>query len=423
MSTDEKKAKLKKYSILLLLIIAGSAIYELPYIRYSYYDIMMESLGLDHTQMGTLMSAYGIGAMICYFPGGWLADHLSCKKMLTFSLLATGIIGLYFATFPNYKISLILHLLWAITTTLTFWAAMMKATRMLGDSSEQGKMFGILEGGRGLIPMLYGLAILAVFNGLGAATIGFRAVIIGYSVVSILAGILVLLFLSDPKQEREDKKGSIFQDILQIIKMPSIWLIALIIFSSYIMYTAQSYITPYLTELFQMGVSTAALISLIRTYFIAIFAGPIGGIFADKIGSSTKVLSYAFVVIVLTVGAFWIIPASPRFLSLVIVAMILLAASVFVTRGIYFAALDEVKIPLHLSGTAIGFASLIGFMPEAFVYRVIGKWLDRNPGESGYKIMFGFMFLVGVAGFLACLLLLWKIKRKNHKNSTISPPK
>ena len=418
MKSEQKSAKIKKYTILLLLIVAGSAIYELPYIRYSYYDVMMEALGINHTQMGSLMSAYGIGAMVCYFPGGWLADRISCKKLLIFSLLSTGAIGLYFATFPSYTISLIIHLLWAVTTTLTFWAAMIKATRMLGDSSEQGKMFGILEGGRGLLPMLYGLIILAVFNELGAAMSGFRAVVIGYSAVSIIAGILVLLFLADPAAEKTEKRNSVVHDILQVLKMPSIWLIALIIFSSYSVYTAQSYITPYLTDMFGMSVSAAAFIGLLRTYFIAIFSGPFGGALADKLGSSTKVLSGSFLVIVATAVGFWVIPASPQFLWLVIAAMVFLAASVFITRGIYFASLDEVNIPMQLSGAAIGFVSLIGFMPEAFIYTLIGNWLDRNPGEAGYKIMFGFMTAVGVAGFAACVFLLSKIKKTKQKRSS-----
>lgn len=147
----------KRILVLLLLILAGGAIYELPYLRYYYYDALQAALGLNHTQYGTLMTAYGVTAMICYFPGGWLADKFSCKKLMVFALLATSALGFYFATFPSYLISLLIHILWGITTSLIFWAAMLKATRMAGGSEIQGKLFGILEGGRGLLPMIWGM--------------------------------------------------------------------------------------------------------------------------------------------------------------------------------------------------------------------------------------------------------------------------
>lgn len=79
--SEKTNPKFARVFSLLLIIVAASAVYELPYIRYYYYDVMMEALGVTHTQMGTMMSVYGIVAMICYFPGGWLADRLSCRKL------------------------------------------------------------------------------------------------------------------------------------------------------------------------------------------------------------------------------------------------------------------------------------------------------------------------------------------------------
>ena len=111
----------KRILVLLLLILAGGAIYELPYLRYYYYDALQAALELNHTQYGTLMTAYGVTAMICYFPGGWLADKFSCKKLIVFALLATAALGFYFSTFPSYIISLLIHILWGITTSLIFW--------------------------------------------------------------------------------------------------------------------------------------------------------------------------------------------------------------------------------------------------------------------------------------------------------------
>ncbi|HIZ77996.1 MAG TPA: MFS transporter [Firmicutes bacterium] len=406
----------KRILVLLLLILAGGAIYELPYLRYYYYDALQAALELNHTQYGTLMTAYGVTAMICYFPGGWLADKFSCKKLIVFALLATAALGFYFSTFPSYIISLLIHILWGITTSLIFWAAMLKATRMSGGSEIQGKLFGILEGGRGLLPMIWGMAILTLFNYLGGEIAGIRGAILAYSGITLLAGFLILFFFKERKVEDESdastEKGNLKEELLYVLKLPGLWLLAVIIFACYTLYCTQSYITPYFTEMFGAGASLAALIALIRTYFIAIFGGPIAGIWADKIGSTVKVLRIGLLVASISVLAYLIIPARESFLWLATIAMVVLAFSVFLTRGVYFAAIDELAIPLKYTGAAIGLASFIGFIPEAFVYTLVGHWLDSYPGITGYKIMFTYMLIVGLIGFVFSFILIARIKKK-----------
>lgn len=406
----------KRILVLLLLILAGGAIYELPYLRYYYYDALQAALELNHTQYGTLMTAYGVTAMICYFPGGWLADKFSCKKLIVFALFATAALGFYFSTFPSYIISLLIHILWGITTSLIFWAAMLKATRMSGGSEIQGKLFGILEGGRGLLPMIWGMAILTLFNYLGGEIAGIRGAILAYSGFTLLAGFLILFFFKERKVEDESdastEKGNLKEELLYVLKLPGLWLLAVMIFACYTLYCTQSYITPYFTEMFGAGASLAALIALIRTYFIAIFGGPIAGIWADKIGSTVKVLRIGLLVASISVLAYLIIPARESFLWLATIAMVVLAFSVFLTRGVYFAAIDELAIPLKYTGAAIGLASFIGFIPEAFVYTLVGHWLDSYPGITGYKIMFTYMLIVGLIGFVFSFILIARIKKK-----------
>ena len=406
----------KRILVLLLLILAGGAIYELPYLRYYYYDALQAALELNHTQYGTLMTAYGVTAMICYFPGGWLADKFSCKKLIVFALFATAALGFYFSTFPSYIISLLIHILWGITTSLIFWAAMLKATRMSGGSEIQGKLFGILEGGRGLLPMIWGMAILTLFNYLGGEIAGIRGAILAYSGFTLLAGFLILFFFKERKVEDESdastEKGNLKEELLYVLKLPGLWLLAVMIFACYTLYCTQSYITPYFTEMFGAGASLAALIALIRTYFIAIFGGPIAGIWADKIGSTVKVLRIGLLVASISVLAYLIIPARESFLWLATIAMVVLAFSVFLTRGVYFAAIDELAIPLMYTGAAIGLASFIGFIPEAFVYTLVGHWLDSYPGITGYKIMFTYMLIVGLIGFVFSFILIARIKKK-----------
>jgi len=105
-------------------------------------------------------------AMIAYFPGGALADRFSARSLLTASLVATSAGGLYMALYPGPVGLALLFGYWGVTTILLFWAALIRATREWGGHDEQGRAFGILEGGRGLVVALLasgGVVLLAWF--------------------------------------------------------------------------------------------------------------------------------------------------------------------------------------------------------------------------------------------------------------------
>ena len=96
--------------------IAGSVIYELPYIKYVYYDKFVEAFGMTNAQAGFLLSAYAIGCLILYIPGGILADKFSTKRMLVLSLFGTGILGLIMAFSMNYTTALVVFFLFAVSS-------------------------------------------------------------------------------------------------------------------------------------------------------------------------------------------------------------------------------------------------------------------------------------------------------------------
>lgn len=406
------KTNLSRFGSLFALCVAGSVIYELAYLSYTYYDVMVKSFKITNTQMGNLMSVFGIVAIICYFPGGWLADKFSSKWLIVTSLVVTGVLGLWEMTLPSYPVLIAIYFLWGISLTLTFWAAMLKATRSLGNSNEQGRLYGILEGGRGLIPLLYGLAVVAIFKTGSNDVAGLVRVILSYSVLNFIGAAIVLLFFKNDKNNEvsQEKSAPVLKDIFELIKMPNIWLVAGIVFVSYLMYTSFSYITPYLTEFCGVGTASAATIALIRTYGIAIFGGALSGFLADKTGSRSRMLIYSFAVGVVGVIAFLLTKATPGSAFVVIGAMLITGLGIFMTRGIYFAVTDEIKISARVCGSAIGLISFVGFIPDAFSYSLIGSWLDRYKGATPYKMIFVLMLICALLGVIFSIIL-----RKNCK--------
>ena len=189
-----------KWLLLTLLCFAGAMVYTFPFLRYSYYDTMKEALGVTHTQMGLMQAVNGVAATFGYIPGGWLADRYSPRKLLATSLVVTGLSGFYFSTFPSYVGGLFLYGFWGVSTLIIFWAPFIKATRTLGPDEEQGRLFGFLEGGRGVFGFLVGMFTLFVFKEMGEGPRGLMWVINISAVVTIAAGLAVWLMFEDPAQ-------------------------------------------------------------------------------------------------------------------------------------------------------------------------------------------------------------------------------
>ena len=86
-----------------------------------------------------------------------------------------------------------------LTTGLTLWGALIKGTSLLAPHDQQGRFFGLLESGRGLVEALLasiGLAVFAYFlNSVGTGTSeSLTAVIWFYGLVSI--GFTPILFFA-----------------------------------------------------------------------------------------------------------------------------------------------------------------------------------------------------------------------------------
>ena len=162
---NNQKIPMKNDLTLLILVVSAAAFYQIPYLRWTFYDGMMELSGLNNTQFGLTMSVYGTVSMILYLPGGIIADKISSRILVPVSLIVTGAAGLILMTGPGFGVQMVSYILLAAAGTLTFWAALNKAVRNL-DGGDGSRMFGLLEGGavwrRRLFPRFFWLFSVCV---------------------------------------------------------------------------------------------------------------------------------------------------------------------------------------------------------------------------------------------------------------------
>ena len=405
-------ANKRRYFNLFILAWGSGFIYLLPYLRYQFYDPMIKAMQLadQNTLFGISMSTYGIVAMLTYFPGGWLADRVSPRKLLTVSYTVTGLVGLYFSTFPSFIMGVIVHGLWGLSTTLTFWAALMRATKDMAGEDEQGRFFGFLEGTRGLISYLAATGVAAVFAGFTAEEEGLKWVIIILSLGVLSAALLTWVSFKDPKEIIPNP--SLTKDILATVKLPMVWAVAFMVFACYsAMVLIGGYASDYLTNIVQVSAAATGFYAAFWNYGCQFLAGPVGGTIADKVGSRPKVSLVLYILLAASGLALFMIPADPGFKFTIIGIIVLSFAAMYAIRGVYFALIEDVKVPVAISGGAIGLASMIGFTPDAFMYTLAGWILDNNPGGEGYKILFGLSFGLTLIGIVAAFLVVRHVKK------------
>jgi predicted MFS family arabinose efflux permease len=401
-------SKGQKYLGLAILAWGGTFIYQVPMLRYVLYDPLREGLGLDHTQFGDLQAWYGYLATATYFPGGWLADRISARKLLTFSFLATALLSFWFATFPGYGALVAIHALWGVTTTLTFWAAMLRACKDMAASDEQGKFFGLLEGGRGLSNLIGTTVALFFFSLIADQVVGVKAAILIKAGGCLLAAIMSWFFFKDPIELTPGP--SLLKDIVATLKSPLVWALSLIVFCCYTAFTVGSYMNPYLTGVSGLKATTAGFLTTAWLYAGQFAAAPVSGLMSDRYGRP-KFMTICFGLLVLLYLVIIVVPGTPAMAVFTTVSFICFYLAIYAIRGIYFSVMEDLRIPATIAGSAVGMASVIGFTPDFITFKLAGPILDKYPGAAGYKYLFTGGAVVAAVGLVICVLVLWHVNK------------
>ncbi|WDV45084.1 MFS transporter [Clostridiaceae bacterium M8S5] len=403
------KSKIKKNWItLLILALAGGLVYKIPYLKGSYYDALISSLGVTNTQLGVLVNYFGIASTICYFPGGWIADRFSPKALLSFAFISMGSLGLLYSTFPSYNVVLAIHIAYGAIVCLCYWSVAIKAVRLLSSGEDLGKMFGFWEGGKQVSGLIISYLALAVFAQFSEAKLGMSTIIIIYSVVMISVGVLLLFLLKNVKQV--EKTAISIKDIFTIMMDSRAWLIGIMILSAYHFHRGLSIVTPYLTKIFGLSTTSASGISMFCMYVIGFIGAATAGIFVDKLGSTLKVVRYLLVVAVVSLVAYILLPGKASLLYVVIGLWMVAQYANFSIRGIYFSSLGELNISPDKTGIFIGFASFLGFIPDMYVHGLNGTILDKFSGETGFKVIFGYMLVMVIICLVTTTILYRRAK-------------
>lgn len=404
------QSKLKKNMLRLILIsIAGTMIYGLPYFRSYYYDAYLQTYGLTNSQMGMFGSIFGIMGACSYLFGGVVADMFSARKLMTISMILTGLGGLLHLMHPSYLMLVGIYFLWGFTSLFAFWPALLKVLRSLANEDEQSKAYGFMDATRGITNAVQLAVTLAIFNALSKKAsdlAGLNGVVIFYSAICIVMGIGLYFVLDEKKlqtgsDDADDESKFSFAIVKQVLKMPVVWLLSLVVCCSYTMPILFYYFTPYATANLGMTAAAGAMVTMLAQYVRPV-ACVVGGVAADKIGRANVMYGTMGIMLASTLV---LIFARSMTNAVFIGICACIYFGMYGAYSLVFSMFDECGIPKYMSGTAIGLICTIGYMPEFFCPLLAGKVLDTY-GNAGYHILFIFLAVMMVIGLI--LLTFYK---------------
>ena len=411
-----KDQPIKKGSVLsiTLLILSGELIYLLPYVLPRIFrPTFLEVFNLNNLQLGSLFSVYGIIALLSYVYGGVISDKFQPKKLMSYSLFFTSFGGLVLASYPSYFVLQILYGYWGFTTVFLFWGAMIKATRVWGGTDNQGQAFGFLDGGRGLVAASMGslgILIFSVFltNDIELTSLterkeAFRYVILFSSFMIFLTGLWVLFFMDSNQKDQKNNviSSNSFSNIKTVLKIQSVWLIMIIIISAYVGYRVTDIYSLYASDVMFFNQIEAANVSSLQLYLRPLVCILIA-ILAYK-SSYIYFIIFGFVTMLIgsTIFAFGIVQLNMNFVFYL--SLIIVATGTYAIRALYFSIMQEGRIPLVLTGTAVGLISVVAYTPDIFAPPIFGYFLDKYPGLLGHQYVFTISVLFSILGLLASI--------------------
>nr|WP_253959019.1 MFS transporter [Paraburkholderia fungorum] len=413
--------KAQRYIQLMLLVLAAGTIYPILYLRQVYQPTMLEVFHITDSQLGYLYSMLGTIFLLSYLPSGWLADRIAPRLLICFSLIATGVLGLWYSTAPSFNVLMLIFGGWGLSTGLTFWAAVIKRVTMIAGTHEQGRFFGLLDGGRGLIEAMLATIAITLFAWFTQTkgepvTAGFRLVVYMYAFLCIALGV-VLALVKDPQGTKDAaanratrKRSNVLVDLKTLASIPELWLVAAIVFCGYQVFWATYSFSAYLHE-GEIGL-TVVMAGTITT--LKLWMRPIGGIGGGFLGDRYSKVSVLVIALFLAAVSLLGLMAAPRISSHVLLVFLVLFIGIltYAIRGLYWSLLDRCNIPVETMGLAIGLISVLGYSPDVFLPLINGYLTQNFPGVFGYQLYFGYVAGMAALGGFAGLALRNMLSKK-----------
>ncbi|MFC2022407.1 MFS transporter, partial [Chloroflexota bacterium] len=254
--------------------------------------LIRDNFALDYTQAGLVISAFSLAYGISQLPGGWLADRISPRLLITIGIGGVALAGILVGLSQTYVMMLIFLVLMGVFGGSYHPAA----AQMISASVEpknRGRAFGFHMMGSS------GSLFLAPLIAAAIATVwGWRGSFISLAVPTAVFGIIFYVLLgrraetSKAQQkitERGDEAPSTPGRLRRLVAF-----MILGIFTHAVIHSTIVFIPLFMVDHFGVGEETAAAFLAI-IHSAGLWASPLGGYLSDRLGKVPVMLTVCLI--------------------------------------------------------------------------------------------------------------------------------
>ncbi|MDG1133143.1 MAG: MFS transporter [Pseudomonadales bacterium] len=382
---------------------------------------MLELWQISKTQFGLLMSIYGIVHNIFYIALAWAQDRFSPRVLIPLNMILGGITTFFLGKTTDFATLCFLFVMLSLWCEGAFWPAVLSAVRKSTSDGNQGKIFGLLEGGRGGVELFQNLLTVGLYTALGYSLFGLELAFMVNAVIMVILG--VVTWFSLPKQTLLKSAGdakAANREVLAGMKvtlgLAEVWLAGAVGFCVYMIYTALPFFLTYLNELYALPALAVSIFGIASTSGGRIAVALPSGFIADRyLGGPSGGMGVALILVAILAMCMTALPGGDGSMWPAISLMLTIAFLIFFMRSLYFAPFGEMGLPPRFSGSVIAIAAFIIYLPTSFAYLLWGVLLDSNQGVQGYQYMFTVLAIVAVTGWLLARNLNKRIRSGANK--------
>ncbi|MFC2014099.1 MFS transporter [Chloroflexota bacterium] len=370
-------------------MVSALAVPLLPFIR--------DDFALDYTQSGFLISAFTLAYGISQLPGGWLADRIGPRILITTGICGVALAGFLVGLSHTYFMMMVFLVMMGVLGG-GYHPSSPPLVSASVEPRHRGRALGLHMMGGSASFFLAPLVAAAI-----AGAWGWRSSFIGLAIPTIAFGFLFYVLLG----RRADKKAVDHRIADSHDKTsftpsrlrPVVAFMTLSAFTSAILFSIVAFMPLFMVDHFGVSEKTgAALISII--YSGGLWASLLGGYLSDRLGKVPVMITACFiagpVVYMLTLAPYGL----GTYTLLLIVGMF-----IYIRMPISEAYIIGHTPERHRS-TILGIYYFGGMEGSGVLTPIIGSLIDH----FGFYPSFTIIAAALVAVTLACSVFLWGSK-------------
>jgi len=351
---------------------------------------LTEKLNLSLSQVGWVMTSFGVGSLLGSWLGGKLTDKIGFYQVMFWSLLITGFlfIGLQFVTtFSGFAVGIFL----TMTVADTFRPAMFVSLKAYSKPENQTRSLTLIR-----LAINLGFSFGPFLGGLIITALSYSGLFWVDGITCILAILLMKVVLEQKEFTVKKTETSIEDIVTSIYKDKPYWIFLLVVFlMGFIFLQLFTTMPLYYKGVHHLNEVEIGLLMGLNGFLIFLFEMPLIHFIEKKMFNKLKIISWSLVLFALS----FLILNTSTWVGFLIIGML------FITFGEMLAFpftnnFAMTRAPSGKEGRYLALYTMAFSMAHIFSAKTGMEVIARFGFEANW-------FLMGGLGLLAVVLMFW----------------